>query len=348
MAKKVLFRAALFGGYNKEDVHEYIQTLENEIEAVKVLNQKEKNGLQRQLDESREQKAEENEQLLKMKEQLDHSRSRLKEKEEELNGKLEELEKCRTESKELEEELRKSQEAAKGLEEELKTVREELAARHETEDSGTGYTWKKTGADGDEEGQADSAQAEKIRLLNENAELKVRLESLSQELKVMEERQSSVRDENDEDFFDYRTVTKIIEEAHQNAELILEDARKEGEQIVEKAVEDAEKQKGVIAARINMELEEKGIKLIAAKHKIDQYMKEVHSAQQGLFNIYTRMNQLISKMPVRLDDYWDGEHYKVLEKMRETEREAGSETGTETTTAESGFGAEETGKKEEE
>ena len=48
-------------------------------------------------------------------------------------------------------------------------------------------------------------------------------------------------------------------------------------------------------------------------------MKAVNSAQQGLFNIYTRMNQLIDKMPVRLDDYWDGDHYQALEKSREAQ-----------------------------
>ena len=323
MAKKVLFRAAVFGGYNKEDGHEYIQTLETEIEAVKVLHQKEKNSLQKQLDESHEQKEEEKEQLVRIKEQLEHSRSRLKEKEEELNKKLEELEKCHAETESLKEELNKSREDEERLQEELKTARDELAASLEE-----GHEQKKAGEYTEEEWYS-SAQDDKLQLLNENAQLKERLEALNQEMKIMEEKLLSIRDENEGDLFDYRTVTKIIEEAHQNADLILEEARKEGEQIIEKAVEDAEKQKGVIAARINMELEEKGIKLIAAKHKIDQYMKEVNSAQQGLFNIYTRMNQLISKMPVRLDDYWDGEHYRVLEKMREEEKE--TETGAEYT-----------------
>ena len=105
MAKKTLFRATLFGGYNKEDVHEYIQTLENEIEAVKVLNQKEKNELQRQLDESREQQAEESEELPRLKEELEHSRIRLREKEEDLNVKMVELQKVREKSAGFEEEL---------------------------------------------------------------------------------------------------------------------------------------------------------------------------------------------------------------------------------------------------
>ena len=301
MAKKTLFRAALFGGYNKEDVHEYIQTLENEIEAVKVLNQKEKNELQRQLDESREQKAEEDEELPRLREDLEHSRSRLREKETELNEKLEELAKVR---------------------EELEQAREELAARPETYGQEPAYIEENAGEAWMEEGAetgGSSVQKEKLRLLNENAELKARLESLRQEMSAMEQRLSAMQEEKDGDFFDYRTVTKIIEEAHRNAELIRDEAQKEGEQIIERAMEDAEKQKAVIAARINKELEEKGIQLVAAKHKIDQYMKEVNSAQQGLFNIYTRMNQLIDKMPVRLDDYWDGEHYRALEKNREAQ-----------------------------
>ena len=328
MAKKTLFRATLFGGYNKEDVHEYIQTLENEIEAVKVLNQKEKNELQRQLDESREQQAEESEELPRLKEELEHSRIRLREKEEDLNVKLEELQKVREKSAGFEEELQKSREESAGLQEalqksreELEEVRQELADRPEAGTHGEDLHTEGTPEDSvNSAGTAAyaSVQREKLRLLSENAELKARLEALKQELDEMEAKTASMQEAKDGDFFDYRTVTKIIEEAHRNADMIRDEAKKEGELIVEKAIEDAEKQKGIIAARINTELEEKGIQLIAAKHKIDQYMKEVNSAQQGLYNIYMRMNQVIENMPVRLDDYWDGEHYRALEKMRES------------------------------
>ena len=53
MAKNDLFRVALFGGFNKEDVQEYMKTLENEIEAIKVLHQKEKNELLRKIEEGK-------------------------------------------------------------------------------------------------------------------------------------------------------------------------------------------------------------------------------------------------------------------------------------------------------
>ena len=165
MAKKTLFRAALFGGYNKEDVHEYIQTLENEIEAVKVLNQKEKNELQRQLDESREKKAEEDEELPRLREDLEHSRSRLREKG---NGAE-----------------RKAGGACESPEE-LEQAREELAARPETYGQEPAYIEENAGEAWMEEGAetgGSSVQKKSSVLLNENAELKARLESLRQEMR---------------------------------------------------------------------------------------------------------------------------------------------------------------------
>lgn len=42
------FRSSFFGGYNREDVQTYVRSLENEIEAIKVLHQREKNELIRQ------------------------------------------------------------------------------------------------------------------------------------------------------------------------------------------------------------------------------------------------------------------------------------------------------------
>ena len=300
MAKKTLFRAALFGGYNKEDVHEYIQTLENEIEAVKVLNQKEKNDLLRQLEES-------------------------KEKQEESTDAKEELQRTKEKSAGLEQELQKMKEEAAIFQEELEKARKELSERLEAPALDAEAEAERLPgseeAENEEYASYVSAQREKVRLLSENAELKARLEALNKELEAMGEQADSAKEGDSDDFFDYRTVTKGSEEGERNAERSRGEGERQSEQIVERAIEDAEKQKGVIAARINMELEEKGIQLIAAKHKIDQYMKEVNSAQQGLYNIYTRMNRMIENMPIRLDDYWDGEHYRALEKMRESEGE---------------------------
>ena len=40
MADNGKFRTAVFGGYNRDDVDEYIQTLEKEMDSVRELHQK--------------------------------------------------------------------------------------------------------------------------------------------------------------------------------------------------------------------------------------------------------------------------------------------------------------------
>ena len=47
MANKDIFRTTVFGGYQKEDVMDYVRSLENEKETVKILASKEKQSLNR-------------------------------------------------------------------------------------------------------------------------------------------------------------------------------------------------------------------------------------------------------------------------------------------------------------
>lgn len=53
-AKNEIFRVSVFGGFNKEDVKEYILSLESEIESLKILHQKEKNELLQKLSAAEE------------------------------------------------------------------------------------------------------------------------------------------------------------------------------------------------------------------------------------------------------------------------------------------------------
>ena len=49
----------------------------------------------------------------------------------------------------------------------------------------------------------------------------------------------------------------------------------------------------IAAARMSAELEEKGIQLIAAKYKIEQYARELCNVHEGMYSVYNRMNKLI-------------------------------------------------------
>ena len=61
---------------------------------------------------------------------------------------------------------------------------------------------------------------------------------------------------------------------------------------------------------------EKGIELIAARHKIARYVNEVKQIQEDLYGMYTRMNDIVENMPVRLDNYWEGEHFRTLTEQK--------------------------------
>lgn len=136
------------------------------------------------------------------------------------------------------------------------------------------------------------------------------------EQKLNEQQKKDKKQTEADPLFDYSVVTKLMEDANKNAETIRNEAKQEAMEILREADKEAEQRKSQIALRMNSQLEEKGIQLMAAKYKIEQYVKNINSLQQEMYNLYHRMNNMVTTMPVRLDDYWDGEHYEMLENNR--------------------------------
>lgn len=131
--------------------------------------------------------------------------------------------------------------------------------------------------------------------------------------------------ETDQGFMDFDTISKVLADANKNAKDIVDEAKQQRDRILQEAVRRVDEQKEAVTARINAELENKGLQLIAAKYKIDSYMKEVDSVQKGLYYIHTRMNHLIENMPVRVDDYWENDDSWLLEEIHGEEDMEGAE-----------------------
>lgn len=277
-----LFRKKLFGGLNSMDVEEYIRNLEHEIESVKVLHQKEKNELLKKVEQYEENSTAGT---------LD---SELHKQAEEMQQQLEQLKKEKEELREANSLLEKEKDNLEGL-----------IRKAENSQSGDSNGWEE----------------QLIRLQQENDELKKQVRKQEEEIS---EQKSRIRSEGtteekqaDTDvLFDYSTVSKIIEDANRNADAIREEAKEDAARILAEADKEVERKKVKIASKVNSQLEEKGIQLMAAKYKIEQYVKEIDSLQQGMYTLYSRMNNLVNDMPVRLDDYWEGEHYEMLESRR--------------------------------
>ena len=245
-----IFRISVFGGYNKADVKEYIQTLEQEIDLLKKTHQEEKKKWMTMAEEGK----------IEQPERSDH-----------LQDEIERLKSQLQEERNLREQLEKDQQgqAIKFAVPEDSYAQEKSEEREYSSDS---FFW---GA-------------------------------------------ASAKDE----MFTYDTVKKIIEDAQKNAELIKKDAELEADKIIKDARADAEKQKELIIERINAQLDEKGIQLMAAKYKIEQYLKEVSSASQALYSVYEHMSEMVQSMPLRIDNYWEEDYRKLMEKNR---REVDSE-----------------------
>lgn len=286
MAGNGMFRTALFGGFNKEDVDEYIKNLEHEIDSIKVLHQREKNDLIRQIEEQQTGISEE---------EID-----------EMQDEIAELRKANSGIADLQEETERLREENSRIPE----LREEIIQLRKEHEEYEGFRKQLEEAkDQMQEVTMGISQDDYEKLQKEN-------DSLREQIKRLEEEREKLSKNQGEEFFDYDTVTKIMEEARKNAAAIEEKSRVKAEKILEEAEKETERQKGVIEQRINVQLEEKGIQLLAAKYKIEQYAKELDSAQQGLYNLNVRIKKLIDNMPVQLDDYWKGEHYRALESKR--------------------------------
>lgn len=287
MEKNGMFRVALFGGYNKEDVQEYIKTLENEIDAVKVLHQKEKNELLRRLEGRNEAEQTNDGEVARL-------RNELEQKEKELNSVYMKLESENSGG----EKIYREDESNAG---EVEKIRRELEQKEE------------------ELGSARKALEQKE---NELGSVRKELEERSEELKNLQEAQaeaacSASGEEKNWDSLEYEAITRVLEDARKNAEMIEADAHKNAEKILEKANEEIKEREKEMTDRMNAELVNKGIQLFAAKHKITHYMKEVKRIQESLYYVYANMNDMVETMPVRLDDYWAGENYKMLEEETE-------------------------------
>ena len=160
------------------------------------------------------------------------------------------------------------------------------------------------------------AASEKRDLENQVALLQAR--KLDAEAKI-----TQMKEEQERSFMDYQTISKVLEDANRSAKLIKEEARQEKERLLREAHLQIEKEKSEVVSKVNAELENKGIQLVAAKYKIEQYTKEVKRIQENMYQLTNRMENMVNHMPARLDDYWKGEYYEKLEEQLEEKKEDG-------------------------
>ena len=384
MAKDEIFRVSVFGGFNKEDVKEYILSLESEIESLKMLHQKEKNEFLQKLSAT-EERGDTEDMLQKLRHELEEKDARIKSMKDALQqtaqasvpADREEFERC---LKEKEESFRTREEKWKTEIADLEKTYQRLLSEERKEKEALRKQMEAYEKQGVEQNAA--AEDERIKLLEEaknqaEAEKEAALKSLEEaknqaeaerdaalkafaeyrnrnadweetvrELEEYKQKAASekrdlenqvallqarkldaeakitqMKEEQERSFMDYQTISKVLEDANRSAKLIKEEARQEKERLLREAHLQIEKEKSEVVSKVNAELENKGIQLVAAKYKIEQYTKEVKRIQENMYQLTNRMENMVNHMPARLDDYWKGEHYEKLEEQLEEKKE---------------------------
>ena len=359
MAKDEIFRVSVFGGFNKEDVKEYILSLEREIESLKMLHQKEKNEFLQKLSAT-EERGDTEDMLQKLRHELEEKDARIKSMKDALQqtaqasvpADREEFERC---LKEKEESFRTREEKWKTEMEayEKQGVEQNAAAEDERikllEEAKNQAEAEKEAALKSLEEAKNQAEAERDAALKAFAEYRNRNADREETVRELEEYKqkaasekrdlenqvallqarkldaeakiTQMKEEQERSFMDYQTISKVLEDANRSAKLIKEEARQEKERLLREAHLQIEKEKSEVVSKVNAELENKGIQLVAAKYKIEQYTKEVKRIQENMYQLTNRMENMVNHMPARLDDYWKGEHYEKLEEQLEEKNE---------------------------
>lgn len=142
---------------------------------------------------------------------------------------------------------------------------------------------------------------------DKSQQLQIEIQTLTEKKKKYEE--------------EYQAIAKVLEDARLSAHKIEEDAKKRAEEILLEARKESEELKERLKTHIDKDLEDKGIRLMAAKYKIEAYRKEINNTQQKLYNLYSDMGKMVENIPQRLEQLWDGDVYsELLFQERKTEK----------------------------
>lgn len=118
---------------------------------------------------------------------------------------------------------------------------------------------------------------------------------------------------------EYQAIVKVLEDARMSAQYIQEEAQKKAEEILAQARKESRELVEIRKRQVDKKLEEKGIRLMAAKYKIEAYRKEIYSAQQKLFGLYSEMGKMVEDMPQRLEQLWNEEMHIGIPDKENTE-----------------------------
>lgn len=260
------FRTSIFGGFNKEDVRNYMQQLEKDAELTKFEYQREIVSLKSQL-----QKAKEEKELLQ---------SQMQNYEVGIENMGEAGGTVHVDRPVQDYSVTQDLDAQKMQNEQL------LQRIHALENQNASLAETKSKME---------KQLEEMKASGAIMEGNIQLED---EIRQLQEKKEKYEAE-------LSAITKVFEDARMSAQYIQEEAQRQAQEILDQAERESQEILERRKTEIDKELEDRGIRLMAARYKIDAYRKEIDSAQQKLYNLSSDLGKIVDGMPQRLEQLWE-------------------------------------------
>ena len=290
------FRTALFNGYQKNAVDEYVEDLMQELEDLRqdAIKAQSVGQLRTQLEE------------------ISHENERLQESLQEKNRKLEEeAEEKQRLIAEHEKQLSDGKQRLLDIDRQLK-AREQLLKEKEQQ-----LQQQLMEKEQQLQQQKSEFEAERQRLSSINDQ-------------YMENEEKLKRYENDySSFMDLMVNMKsqarqIVTDAQTDAEEILLMARKDADDITTTAQSEAEKitdkaklealdYRQNVEAELKKKKEDESLKFQLARFRISEYLESLNRSQNKLISVYEEFGRLVGQLPLRLGDVFSDEPFELLE-----------------------------------
>ena len=282
------FRTALFNGYQKNAVDEYVEDLMHELEDLRedALKAQSAGQLRAQLDEIQQ----ENERL---QESLQEKSRRLEEEAEQKQRLVAEHEKQLSDGEQrladIDRELKEKEQLLKEKEEQLqKFLQRENALE---------------------------AERQRFASLNdqyeENEEKLKRYENdYSSFMDLMVNMKSQARQIVTDAQSD---AEEILLMAKKDADVITSSAQSEAEKITDKAKLEALDYRQNVEKELKKKKEDESLKFQLARFRISEYLESLNRSQNKLISVYEEFGRLVGQLPLRLGDVFSDEPFELLE-----------------------------------
>ena len=293
------FRTALFNGYQKNAVDEYLEDLMQELEVLRqdAFKAQSAGQLRTQLEEIRQENERLQESLQeksrKLEEEAEQKQLLISEHEKQLSNEKQRLEDIDRELRNREQQLKEKELQLQQLQQQENAFKEERQRLTSLNDQ---YAEKE----------------EKLKRYENDYSsfMDLMVNMKSQARQIVTDAQSDAEE--------------ILLMAKKDADEITSSAQSEAEKITDRAKLEALDYRQNVEKELKKRKEDESLKFQLARFRISEYLESLNRSQNRLISVYEEFGRLVGQLPLRLGDVFSDEPFELLDDPEKSQSESSS------------------------